>query len=101
MDALLSNFLKNMDGQSLFMGQLTAPAVGFIDSTSILLMVAVFLWSLIWKGMALWKAARNGSKPWFIVLIIINTIGILDILYIYIFSKKSVKSFQAPPNLGQ
>ena len=47
----------------------------------------IFLWSLLWKGLALWKAARNGSKAWYIALLIINTIGILEILYIYVFSK--------------
>ena len=47
----------------------------------------VLLWSLVWKGMALWKAGRSGNKVWFVVLLVVNTIGILDILYIYIFSK--------------
>lgn len=45
------------------------------------------IWSLIWKGLALWKAARQDSKVWFVALLIINTLGILEILYIYIFSK--------------
>ncbi len=54
------------------------------------LTVILFLivWSLIWKGISLWEAARNASKPWFIVLLIVNTVGILEILYIFIFSKK-------------
>lgn len=46
------------------------------------------IWSLVWKGLALWKAAREGSKPWFLVLLVINTVGILEILYLYVFSKK-------------
>lgn len=45
------------------------------------------IWSLYWKGRALWKAARLGHLGWFIALLIINTAGILEILYIYIFSK--------------
>ena len=49
---------------------------------------ALMIWSVIWKGLALWKAAQLGDKYWFIALLIINTIGILEILYIYIFSKK-------------
>jgi hypothetical protein len=52
----------------------------------------VVIWSLVWKGLALWKAARAGSKPWFIVLLIVNTVGILEILYIYVFSRKSQKT---------
>lgn len=51
-------------------------------------MLALAVWSLIWKGLALWKAARAGSAYWFAALLLINTLGILEILYIYIFSKK-------------
>jgi hypothetical protein len=48
----------------------------------------LIVWSLIWKGLALWKAAREGSKAWFVVLLVLNTAGILDILYLYVFSGK-------------
>lgn len=50
--------------------------------------LALATWSIIWKGIALWKAARNGSKPWYVVMLIINTVGILEIVYIFFFSKK-------------
>lgn len=46
-------------------------------------------WSLVWKGMALWKSARRAHKVWFVALLVTNTLGILDILYLYVFSKKS------------
>lgn len=46
------------------------------------------LWSMVWKGLALWKAARNTHKAWFVVLLVVNTCGILDILYYYVFGKK-------------
>ncbi len=52
------------------------------------LMLPLLVWSLAWKGVALWKAAREGSRGWFVALLLINTLGILDILYIYVFSKK-------------
>lgn len=54
---------------------------------AIVLAVAL-AWSLAWKGIALWTAARKNHVAWFVVLLIISTIGILDILYVYIFSKK-------------
>ena len=54
-----------------------------------LLFVILVLWSVVWKGLALWKAAHEESKPWFVALLIINTVGILEILYLYVFSKKS------------
>lgn len=51
-------------------------------------------WTIIWKGIALWKAAKNGSLAWFIVLLILNTTGILEILYIFVFSKKKNQTIQ-------
>lgn len=45
-------------------------------------------WSLYWKGRALWRAAQRGEQGWFIALLIINTVGILEILYLYVFSKQ-------------
>jgi len=50
--------------------------------------VVVLLWSLYWKGRSLWIAAKKDSKYWFVALLVINTMGILEILYIYLFSKK-------------
>ena len=50
--------------------------------------IILAIWSLTWKGIALWKAAKNDSKPWFIALLVINTVGILEIIYIFYFSKK-------------
>lgn len=46
------------------------------------------IWSIVWKGIALWIAAREGHKPWFIILLILNTAGILEIIYIIFFSKR-------------
>jgi hypothetical protein len=53
-----------------------------------LLLTAVLIWTLAWKGVALWKAAKADSKKWFVALLVINTMGLLEILYIYCFSKK-------------
>jgi len=46
------------------------------------------VWSLAWKGVALWRAARNSHLVWFIVLLIVNTLAILEIIYIFAFSQK-------------
>ncbi len=51
----------------------------------------LILWTLPWKGVALWKAARASQKYWFIALLILNTVGILEIIYIFFFSKKQAK----------
>lgn len=50
--------------------------------------VLFVLWSLPWKGIALWKAAQLSQKKWFIALLILNTFGILEIIYIYFVAKK-------------
>ena len=49
------------------------------------------VWSLIWKGIALWKAGRNEHLVWFIVLFLVNTLGILPIIYIFAFSRRRAK----------
>lgn len=59
-----------------------------LSSTQIYVFTLIALWSLIWKGLALWKAAGKKDKLWFIVLLFVNTAGILDILYIFVFSKR-------------
>ncbi|MFZ1484288.1 MAG: DUF5652 family protein [Candidatus Saccharimonadales bacterium] len=46
------------------------------------------LWSLVWKGLALWRAAQHKDKGWFIALLVINTLGLLEIFYLFVFSKR-------------
>tara|TARA_Y100000310_G_C19997328_1_gene496834 strand:+ start:112 stop:306 length:195 start_codon:yes stop_codon:yes gene_type:complete len=53
-----------------------------------LFLIGVVLWTLPWKAVALWKAAKRGEKKWFIALLIFNTLAILEILYIFFFSKR-------------
>jgi len=60
-------------------------------------LVIVLVWSLYWKGMALWKAASLKDKTWFIVILVVNLVGILEILYIYVFSKKKEKAQVGTP----
>ncbi|GEM_PF-515011 len=52
-----------------------------------ILMAVLILWSIPWKGVALWRAAKRGQTVWFIAFLILNTVGLLEILYIFIFSK--------------
>ena len=52
------------------------------------LLILIAVWDIIWKGIGLWKAARNGQKYWFIAMLLINSAGILPILYIKFFQKK-------------
>ena len=52
---------------------------------------ATMFWEMAWKGWALWIAGGKKDKLWFIGLFILNTVGILPILYIFWLSKKKTK----------
>jgi hypothetical protein len=51
----------------------------------------LILWATPWKGVALWKSARKKQLYWFIAFLLINTVGLLEILYIFVFSKMEKK----------
>ncbi len=72
---------------NLFYGSWLAPFYG-LSTLGALLLAAVVAWTIVWKGLALWRAAKNDSKVWFVVFLVVNTVGILEILYLYVFSKK-------------
>ena len=60
-----------------------------LSPTIITLVIALGVWELIWKGIALWKCGRNNQLTWFVLLLILNTAGILSIVYISFFQKKN------------
>lgn len=45
------------------------------------LLVAMVIWEIAWKGFALWRACKRNEKAWFIAILLINTIGVLPIVY--------------------
>lgn len=51
------------------------------------LLGVVLVWSIVWKGLALWKSAGRKHMVWFIIILVVNTLGILEILYIFLFSR--------------
>lgn len=55
--------------------------INYIDSLNLLLLILIIAWSLAWKGMGLWASARKGQKVWFIAILIVNSMGILEIIY--------------------
>ena len=62
-----------------------------LPQISPVLLFVLFLWSLLWKGMALWRASKNDQKNWFVVMLVVNTIGILELVYLFYFAKKRMK----------
>lgn len=61
---------------------------------------ALIAWTLPWKGMALWRAAAQKQRKWFVVLFLINTAAILDILYLIYFSKIEENNDETPQQTG-
>ncbi len=55
-------------------------------------LILIQLWTLPWKGLALWISAKKSDKKWFIALLLIQTLGILDIIYIVLIAKYDLKS---------
>ena len=55
---------------------------------ALLWIIPLLIWELIWKGIGLWHAARNSQKWWFVAILILNTIGLLPIVYLVFFNKK-------------
>ncbi len=64
--------------------------LGFLDTLSWLFPLLIFLvlWEAVWKVIAMWKSARNNHLAWFIFIALINTVGILPIIYIIKYKKK-------------
>jgi methionyl-tRNA synthetase len=60
-----------------------ANQVAVIMPIVLLIIVLLAIWTIIWKGLALWHAARHGQGWWFGILLIINTAGILEIIYLF------------------
>ena len=55
---------------------------------SYILQFVLVIWAVAWKGVAMWAAAKHSQKNWFIAILILNTLGILEIIYLFRFAKK-------------
>jgi hypothetical protein len=52
------------------------------------ILTPLLLWDLFWKAKGLWHSARNKQLGWFIAILIVNSLGILPIIYLAFFQKK-------------
>lgn len=52
------------------------------------ILIPLLIWVTIFKGLALWRAARLRQTGWYIAIFIVNIIGILEIIYLIVTSKK-------------
>jgi predicted neutral ceramidase superfamily lipid hydrolase len=62
------------------------------EATRSLMFTTILIWSIFWKGLALWHSARNKQKYWFVVLLIINTVGLLEIIFL-VFLKRDRNNY--------
>jgi hypothetical protein len=60
------------------------------------LLLLAIAWSLLWKGLALWRAAKRGDMWWFIAFLFINTLGILEIVYLFAVTGAKISDFTKP-----
>jgi len=61
----------------------------FLASTiGIAVLSLIVVWGLVWKGFALYRAGKQNQPGWFVALFLINTVGVLEILYLAFFSKR-------------
>jgi len=74
---------------SMFGPQLWSPfGFGIFGSFFFIIAALWLLFTIVLKGYALWHAAKRGQIWWFVALMIFNTLGILELIYIVFFLKK-------------
>lgn len=56
---------------------------GFVGWTLLLVILDSIL-----RGIALWRSARMGQKWWFVALLVINSAGILPVVYLLAYRPK-------------
>ena len=54
---------------------------------ALIFLFIVQIWDLFWKGFGLWKSSKNNHPYWFILILVLNTVGILPLIYLGWFDK--------------
>ncbi|MGA2130108.1 MAG: DUF5652 family protein [Candidatus Pacearchaeota archaeon] len=68
-----------------------ASNIGMSVGMLVLLFVLVVIWTVVWKALALWRSARMNHIVWFIVFLIVNLLGIPEIIYLIVTEKAYYK----------
>ncbi len=53
------------------------------------LLLPLVVWDLAWRGLAMWRAGRANQPKWFMALLIVNSLGLLPIIYLLLSRKNS------------
>lgn len=70
----------------------------FLTQNAAIILPIVYIWSIVWKGLALWKAARKDAKVFFVIILLFNTVGLFEILYFFVLSKVDFDKSKAKVN---
>lgn len=73
---------------------------GFIPAQNwwaIALFVSAIVWTVVWKGIALWRASHLNKKIWFVAFLILNTCGVLESIYLMATAEAGKKAKLIPP----
>lgn len=62
---------------------------GLSDFQARLVIIIYVIWTIFWKSLALWACSKNNQKRWFIAVTLTNTVGILEMAYLFRFAKKT------------
>ena len=52
------------------------------------------IWEAVWTGLAMWRAAKRREVWWFIIFLVINLLGIPEIIYLLLTNKKKGTAVQ-------
>lgn len=58
------------------------------NTYQLLIVLLLVIWSTVWKGIAMWRSGRRDQKIWFVAILILNTVGILEIIYLLLNRNK-------------
>ena len=52
-------------------------------------LAALAIWEIIWKGLGLWRAGRRNEPIWFVAILLVNSVGLLPIIYLVMTKAQS------------
>lgn len=56
--------------------------------SNVLVFILLVIWETVWKLLAMWKAAQHKQPVWFVILALLNTLGLLSIIYYFFVNPK-------------
>ena len=51
-------------------------------------LMPIFVWDVTWRLLAMWRAVKENQKIWFVLFMIVNSVGLLPIIYLVFVAKE-------------